>query len=149
MRAAALLDDIGVALDDVNVVERYTEPLRHALGKGGLVALPAGERADHDIDAPLRVHGDVGALARIAEGGFDVVAESDAAQPLTFARLGTAVLKPFPVAKLHRAIHHHAIGAVVISNALRILVGECRWRNEITPAQRDPIKAVLVRGLVD
>ena len=31
MRAAALLDDVGVAFDDVHVVERHAKPLRHAL----------------------------------------------------------------------------------------------------------------------
>jgi hypothetical protein len=41
MRAAALLDDVGVALVDIDVVERHAEPFRHALRKGRLVALPA------------------------------------------------------------------------------------------------------------
>ena len=80
MRAAAFLDDVGVALVDVHVVERHAEPFRHALREGGFVALPAGERADHDVDAAFRIYGDVGALARIAAGSFEVTAKADAAQ---------------------------------------------------------------------
>ncbi len=149
MRAAAFLDDVGVALVDVDVVERHAEPFRHALRERGLVALPAGQRADHDVDPALRMHGDVGALARIAAGGFEVTAKPDAAQPLALARLGAALLESLPIAELHRAIHHRAIGAVVVGDALRVLVGKRRRRNEIAPAQRDAIEAVLLRGFVD
>ena len=149
VRAAAFLDDVGVALVDIDVVERHAEPLRHALRKRGLVALPARERADHDVDPALRMHGDVGALARIAAGGFEIAAQPDAAQPLALARFGAAALETRPVAELHGAIHHHAIGAVVVGDALRVLVGKRRRRNEIALAQRDAIEAVLLRGFVD
>ena len=149
MRAAAFLDDVGVAFDDVHVVERHAKPFGDALREGGLVALPARERADHDIDAALRMHGDIGALARIAAGGFEITAQPDAAQLLALARLGAALLETLPVAELHRALHHRAIGAVVVGDALRILVGKGRRRNEIAPAQRDAIEAVLARGFVD
>ena len=67
-------------LEDVDVVERHAEPFGDALGKRGFVALPARQRADHDIDPALRLHGDVGALARIAAGRFQIVAQPDAAQ---------------------------------------------------------------------
>ena len=149
MRTAALLDDIGVVFENVHVVERHAEPFRHALRKCRLVALPAGQRADHDIDAALRLHRNVGALARIAAGGFEVTAKSDAAQPLAPARLGAAPLKSLPLAERKRALHHGAIGAVVVGDALRVLVGERRRRNEIAPPQRDAIEAVLLRCLVD
>ena len=105
MRAAAFLDDVGVAFVDIDVVERHAEPFRHALREGRFVALPAGERADHDVDPALRMHRDVGALARIAAGGLEVTAKPDAAQPLALARFGAALLKSSPIAKLHRAIH--------------------------------------------
>ena len=134
---------------DVHVVERHAEPFRHALRERRLVALPARQRADHDVDAAVRMHGDVGALARIAAGRFEVAAEPDAAQPLALARLGAALLEALPVAELHRALHHRAIGAVVVGDALRVLVGKCRRRNEIAPAQRDAIEAVLKRCFVD
>ena len=82
MRAAALFDDVGVALEDVHVVERHPEPFRDALRESCFVALSARQRADDDINTALRVHGDVGALARIAAGRFKVTAKSDAAQKL-------------------------------------------------------------------
>ena len=68
--------------------------------------------------------GDIGALARIAAGGFEIAAQPDAAQPLSFARFGAALLETFPIAELHRAFHHRAIGAVVVGDALRVLVGK-------------------------
>jgi hypothetical protein len=95
------------------------------------VALPAGQRADHDVDAAMRMHGDVGALARIAAGGLQITAQPDAAQALPPARLGAAALEARPVAEFHGAIHHHAIGAVVVDDALRVLVGKRRRRNQV------------------
>ena len=50
MRAAAFFDDVGVAFEDVHVVERHAEPFRHALRKRRFVALSARQRADDDID---------------------------------------------------------------------------------------------------
>ncbi len=79
VRAAAFVDDVGVAFEDVHVFERNAEPFRHALRERRFVALAARERADHDVDAAVRMHGDVGALARIAAGRLDVVAKADAA----------------------------------------------------------------------
>ena len=149
MRAAAFLDDVGVALDDIDVVERHAEPLGHALREGGLVALPARQRADHDVDLAARLHGDIGALARIAAGGFEVTAQSDAAQPFAFLRRGAALLETSPIAELHGAVHHHAVGAVVVNDALRVLVGKCRRRNEIAFAQAHAIEAVLPGRFVD
>src|SRR6185312_13669510 len=101
MRAAAFLDDVGVAFEHVHVVERHAEPFRHALGERRLVALAARQRADHDVDLAAAVHGDIGALARIAAGGFQVAAQADAAQPLAPARFGAALLETAPVAELH------------------------------------------------
>src|ERR1700722_5064835 len=149
MRAAAFLNDVGVVLVDIDIVEWHAEPFRYALRKGRLVTLPAGQRADHDIDAPFRMHSDVSSLARVTERGFDIVAKPDAAQTLALARLSAATPKTFPVAKLHRAVHHRAIIAVVVGDALRILVGKSRRRNKIAPAKRDAIEAVLLRRFVD
>src|SRR5215469_6452889 len=113
------------------------------------MALPARQRADDDVDLALRLHGDVGALPRIAAGGFEIAAKPDAAQPLAFARLGAALVKSLPVAQFHRAVHHDAIGAVVVNDALRIFVRKRGRRYEIAPAQRDAVEAVLLRGLID
>ncbi len=73
---------------------------------------------------PSRLHGNVGAFARIAAGGFEVTAQPDAAQPLALLRLGAALLESSPIAELHGAVHHGAIGAVVVGDALRILCKE-------------------------
>src|SRR6516225_2084239 len=149
MRATAFLDDVGVTLIDVHVVEWHAEPLRNALGEGRFMALSTGQRADHDIDPAVRMHRDIGTLARIAAGRFEVTAKPDAAQTPAFARRAAALLKTLPVAKLHRPLHHGAIGAVVVADALRVLVRKGRGWNEIAPAQRDTIEAVFPRCLVD
>src|SRR5271170_2184190 len=95
------------------------------------------------------MHGDIGALARIASGGFEVAAQPDAAQALALASLGAALLEALPIAKLHRALHHGAIGAVVVGDALRILVGKRRRRDEIATPQSDAVEAMLERRFVD
>src|SRR5215472_3143031 len=113
------------------------------------MALSAGQRADHDVDPAVGLHRDVGAFARIAAGRFQVAAEPDAAQPLAFACFATPPLKAFPIAELHRALHHNAIGAVVVGDALRVLVGKGRGWNEIAPPQCDAVEPVLNGGFVD
>ena len=149
MRAAAFLDDVGVVFEHIDVVERHAEPLRHALRERRFVRLAARQRADHDIDAAGRVHCDVGALARIAAGGFEITAKPDAAQLLALLRFGAPLPESFPVAELERALHHRPIGAVVVSDALRVFVRKGRGRNEIAPAQRDAIEAMLEGCFVD
>ena len=74
MRAAADADDVGVAHDDVDALDRHAKQLRRYLGEAGLVPLPGRLRADHDID-PALGHRDLGALARRADRGFDVIGE--------------------------------------------------------------------------
>src|SRR6516165_6178101 len=95
------------------------------------------------------MHRDVGTLARIAAGRFKVTAKPNAAQAPALARRDAALLKALPVAEFHRAIHHGAIGAVIVADALRILVGKRRRWNEIAPAQRDTIEAMFLRRLID
>ena len=126
MRAAAFFDDVGVAFEDVHVVERHPEPFRDALRKSRFVALSARQGADDDIDPAFRTNGDIGSLARIAAGGFQIVAQADAAQTFSPARFGAAAFEALPVAELHGAIHHHAIGAVVVGDALRVGVRQRR-----------------------
>ena len=113
------------------------------------MALSAGQGADDDINSAVRMHCDVGTLARVAAGRLKVTAKPDAAQAPALARRGAALLKALPIAKLERTLHHHAIAAVVIGNALRVLVRKSRGRNEIALAKRDAIEAVLLRRLVD
>src|SRR5262249_54968447 len=62
MRAAAFRDAVGVALDQLDAVERNAQPLDQELREAGLVALAARERADHGLDAAVGPDRDLGAL---------------------------------------------------------------------------------------
>ena len=62
MRAAADADDVGVADDDVDGLDRQVQQVGDHLREAGLVALAARLRADHHVDAALRLHRDLGAL---------------------------------------------------------------------------------------
>ena len=62
MRAAADRHDVGVALDQLDAVDIDAEPFADALREARLVALAAGQRADRDIDAALRLHVDLGRI---------------------------------------------------------------------------------------
>ena len=53
MRAAAGADDVGVADDDVDGLERHRDQVGDHLGEAGLVALAARLGADDDIDTAL------------------------------------------------------------------------------------------------
>ena len=53
MRAAADADDVGVAHDDVDGLDRHREQIGRHLREARLVALAARLRADHDVDAAV------------------------------------------------------------------------------------------------
>ena len=84
------------------LLERHAEPFGDELGEARLVALAVGDGADHDVDAAVRVHGDLGALARDAGRGIDVVGDADAAALAAPARLRAARREARPVAQLER-----------------------------------------------
>jgi len=88
--AAADRNDVGVALDQRDAIDRYAEPLADALRETGLVALAARQGADRDVDAAFRPHRDLRIFARRAAGRLDVVGKPDAAQPAAALRLAPA-----------------------------------------------------------
>src|SRR5579872_185939 len=100
VRAATLLDDIGIVFKYEYVLERHAEPLRHALRKRRFVALSAGKRADYNVNATMRMHFDIGAFARIAAGRFQIAAQPDAAQSLAFTCCAAPPLEAVPIAEL-------------------------------------------------
>ena len=55
MRAAADRHDVGVALHELDLLERHAEPLADALREARLVPLPARQRADRDLDLAFRL----------------------------------------------------------------------------------------------
>src|SRR5262249_49139814 len=116
--------------------------LRLVLWPAERVAVPAATLAGG-------LHVNMGGSAGITAGGFEIAAEPDTAQPLALACFVAAPLEAFPITELHRALHHCAICAIVVGDALRILVGKGRGRNKIAPSKRDAVEAVLKGRFVD
>src|SRR5712675_2380388 len=83
MRAAADRDAVGVAGDQLDAVDRHAEPFGDQLREAGLVALALRRGADHNLDGAahraIRLHRDLGLLARRAGRGVDVIGDADAA----------------------------------------------------------------------
>ena len=96
MGAAADRNDIGVALDQVDAIERHAEPFSDALGEAGLMALAARQRADRDIDPAFGQDRHLGPFTRRA-GELDVIGERDAAALAAPRRPGAPLREAAPV----------------------------------------------------
>ncbi len=62
MGAAPDLHHVGVAIDDLDALDRNMEQVGDHLGEAGFVPLARRLRADHHIDAPFRQHREAGLL---------------------------------------------------------------------------------------
>ena len=94
MGPAADTHDVGIAEDDVDLFRFDAEEIGRDLGKAGLVALPAGLRADDEIDAPVRADSELGPLPRRADRRLDVLAEPATEQQTFRLRRCRAILEP-------------------------------------------------------
>src|SRR6266571_2500059 len=81
--------------------------------------------------------------AALEEGG-----DADAAQFPFALRSFAPRGKTLPVGKLQGLVHHALEFAAVVSRAVRRPVGHGLGRNEILPAQRDRVEAVLGGGVI-
>ena len=68
--------DLGVAVQHLDVLERYAEPVGHDLAEGRLVALPVRTHPDDHLDLAGREHPDLGVLP--ATGAVRQLAEDPA-----------------------------------------------------------------------
>ncbi len=78
--AAAVRDQVGIALTQANGRIRKTKAVGEDLRKGGFVALADGLRAGDQRYRAIRFEADVHVLVRRAAGAFDVVRITQAAQ---------------------------------------------------------------------
>src|SRR5882672_7323211 len=120
MRAAAHRGHVAVAGDHADLLERHAEPLGHALREARLVSLAGGQRADHDVHAAFRPHGDLRPLAWIARVELDVVRHADAAMAPAPARRGATGLEALPVGHLHGALLRRRVVTAVVDEADRV-----------------------------
>ena len=149
MGAAADGSEVGIAGDQPDLLEADTEPFDDELGEARLVTLAGRQRAEHDVDAAVGTHRDLGALARHAGVELDVVGEADAAVPATLARREAALLEPVPVGPGDHAILGGRVVAAVVDEAERVAIRHRVTRHEVAPPQRHAIEAVPARRDVD
>ena len=141
MGAAADRDDIGVALDQVDAIERHAEPFRDALREAGAMALAARQRADRHVDAAFRRDRHLAPLARRPGGELDVIGERDAAA-LAAARGRRAPLREaVPVRARERRVHDPRVVPAVVGDAQRVGVGQRVGADQVAPPQRDAVEA--------
>src|SRR5262249_62248072 len=123
------------------------EPLGDELREARLVPLPGRKRAEHHLDASLRQHADLGALARRAGVELDVVAEADA--PAAPARAGFLApsFESCPVGELEHALLRAGIVAAVVDQARGVSIRELP--DQVAAAQSDAVESVPAGGGAD
>ena len=149
MRAAADMDDVGVARHHVDALDGHAQPFGRDLGEAGLMALPARLGSDHQLDSLLgRRDAEPRLLFGRADRGLDVVGESPAAQPAAPFRLRPAHRESVPVREVDRHVEALRVISAVVDHPGGVAVGHLGGRNEIPPAQLHRIDAELPgRGL--
>ena len=111
------------------------------------MALSRRQRADHDLDRAFSQNRDLGALGRRAALRLDIAAEPDAAPEAARPGLGLAPGEPIPVRELQDRVEGRYVIAAVIGDAEGIGMG--RGRDEIAPAQVDPVEAMRAGREID
>src|SRR5690606_8942617 len=122
--AVAELHDVGVALNEVDLVEPDAESVRQDLGKRGLVALAVAERADDELHPALGREAHAHFLRRLTARRLDVAAEADAAEHAARLRLPAPLFEAVPVGPLQREVRRVLELARVNDHADLVLVGK-------------------------
>ena len=149
MRAAADLHHVGVAEDDLHAFHRHVQQIGHDLREAGLMALAARLRADDDVDASFRTHGDPRLLVGRADRGLDVVREPAAEQLAALGRRAPALLETLPVGDVHRPVHVFLVAPAVVVHADGVAVGHRFGADQVLAPQLDAIDAEPGRRGVD
>ena len=148
---------VGVAVDDLDVLERHAELVDDELRKGRLVPLAVAVGAGHHLADAGMGEADLGALPKTdasAEradhgrrrdaAGLDVAGEADAAELALGLRSGTATGKVGVVRKLQRLVEMGLVVAGVVGERHRRVVGELVRLDEVLTAQLRRIPAELL-----
>src|SRR5215471_10056764 len=114
MRAAARLDDVGIAGAHPYGPKRHAQPIGDDLREGCFMPLPGCLSADDKVDATIRQDRDVRALARDPAGRLDVVCNPDAGELAALTGGLAALREARPVRDFERTLHGvHVVAAVV------------------------------------
>ena len=131
VRAASDRDNVGIMGDDADSFERNAQPVGHELGKTRLVSLAARQRADHDVDAAIRVDKNFRPLARHSACCLDIVGNPNSAQAPMPRGPPAALRKSAPICQRKGLVHGLLIGAAIIGQAQWIGVRHRGDRHEI------------------
>ena len=150
----------GVAVHDVDVLDRHAETVGDDLREGGLVALAVRVRAGEHRDGAGGMHADLarfeqaGARAERARdgggrdaAGFDVGGVADAAQLAVLHRVFFPRRKTGDVGQLQRRLQRRIVVAGVVLQRDRRLIRELA--DEVAPAQLRRVDLQLARGGLD
>ncbi len=129
-------------------LSKSIEFVRDQLHEGSVVPLTHGLGPDPHDDTVVG-HLDLGGFRRASGGGFEVLADGDAAQTTPLARLGAALFVAVPVG--HPGGHGHIVleRAAVIGGSDGIGVGELILADQVAPAQFHRVDPQIVRRHID
>ena len=145
--AGAVRNRIGVALDDLDLLDRDAELRRQDLREGGGVALAVIVGAEHGAHGAVGLDANGGRLIEADAGAqrareprrrdprrFDVAGHADAAQSPAPRSGRASLLEMAVVGDLQRAREDFGKIAAIVGRADRGLVRHVARRNEIAPA---------------
>src|SRR5262244_4479440 len=107
------------------------DPLDAELREARHVPRLRRERTEHQIHAPVWLHGDVRPLARIAGVELEIVRDADPTIAPACSSLGTTLLEPVPVGEFDGAIESRPIVAAVVDDADGIPVRHGAGEHEV------------------
>src|SRR5262245_5854278 len=140
MGAAASTDDVGIAGEDVDVLDRQAEQIGDNLRETSFVPLAAGLSADNNVDEIGR-NRDFCALLRRTYGRFDIVRQTAPKQLAAICGVATPHLEAIPIGDTHRQVHVGLVLTTVVGHADRVRVWHRLRPNEIHTAQLYTVEA--------
>ena len=150
--ASAARDEVGVAVDEADAVDRDAGLIADEHGERGLMALAVGERAGPDGGRAVVVDLDRAELAGAATGGdLDVGGDADperhpvAASPA----LGLLAAEVGVAAHLGGDVERGVVRAAVVGGSGQGLEREHVVGEEVAPPQLDRVDVQLESGVID
>ena len=120
-RAATGDEFVTVALEQIDLVERYTEPAGEHLREGGGMALPVIESTGDDGHRAVLLEADAAHFIGRRRGHLEVLPDADAPQHAAFLTRAAALAESFPVAGFQRLVEHGGELAAVIDVSAGVL----------------------------
>src|SRR5262245_14199524 len=125
-RAHSETDHAGVAADHDDALRWHAELGRADLGQRGLVRLPLGRHADEELDRPVRVDPDVGALERPDPGAFDIGRDPQPDWPVATPTLLLSLAPVAVVESVQHTVEGRGIVRGVVDDRDAIAIGQAR-----------------------